>query len=242
MVCNQLTTFLEGNNMLPRHQSGFRARHSTERAVLKIMSDILSSFLCERTQEVIFKNLESTVTEVTAGVPQGSGLGPLLFLLYTADISVIAMEYNLGVHCYADDGQLYVFDKADGADSLVSRVNACIAENDVWMSSNRLKLNSEKTQFIWLGGRQQLNKVNINSINLLRSTINYKSSVINLGVTIDGPLTMKGHVLRICHTSFYQLRQLRVIRGSRSIETCTALVHAFVSTIGWTTATACLKE
>src|SRR6218665_873149 len=40
---------------------------------------------------------------------------------------------------------------------------------------------------------------------------------------------MTGHVLRICHTSFYQLRQLRVIRGSLSIETCTAVVHAFVS-------------
>src|SRR6218665_3177160 len=40
---------------------------------------------------------------------------------------------------------------------------------------------------------------------------------------------MRDHVLRICRTSFYQLRQLRVIRGSISTETCTALVHAFVS-------------
>src|SRR6218665_2889413 len=59
--------------------------------------------------------------------------------------------------------------------------------------------------------------------------VNFKSSVINLGVTIDGPLTMKDHVQRICSTSFYQLRQLRVIRGSLSIETCTAFAHAFVS-------------
>src|SRR6218665_2093779 len=114
----------------------------------------LSSFLRGRTQQVISNNLESTIAKVTSGVPQRS---VLIFLLYTADISVIAMEHNLGVHCYADDGQLYVFDKADGADSLVLRVNTCIAEIDVWMSSNRLKLNSEKTKFIWLGDRQQLN-------------------------------------------------------------------------------------
>src|SRR6218665_1599129 len=104
-----------------------------------------------------------------------------------------------------------------------------MTEIDVWMSSNRVKLNSEKTQFIWLGRQQQLNKVNINSINLLGSTVNFQSNVISLGVTVDGPLTMRDHVLRICHTSFYQLRQLRVIRGSLSTETSTALVHAFVS-------------
>src|SRR6218665_2683193 len=87
-----------------------------------------------------------------------------------------------------------------------------------------------KHNLLWLGGQQQLKKVNIDSINLLGSTVNFQSSVINLGVTIDGPLTMRDHVLRICRTSFYQLGQLRVIRGSLSTETCTtALVHAFVS-------------
>src|SRR6218665_3147041 len=97
------------------------------------------------------------------------------------------------------------------------------------LTSGCHQIDSEKTQFIWLGGQQQLNKVNINSINLLGSKVNFKSSVINLGVTIDGPLTMRDHMLRICRTSFYQLCQLRVVRGLLSIETCTALVHAFVS-------------
>ena len=97
------------------------------------------------------------------------------------------------------------------------------------MSSNRLKLNSDKIQFIWLGGQQQLLKVGIESVTLLGDTVIFQSSVNDLGVMIDGPLTMRDHVQKICCTSSYQLRQLRVIRGSLSIDACTMLVHAFVS-------------
>ena len=193
------------NNLLPRHQPSFRARHSTETAVLKVMSDILAaaddgrvtllglldmsaafdtvdhhillqrlessfgltgtvlsllaSFLTGRTQQVIFNGMTSIVAALSSGVPQGSVLGPLLFLLYTADIPVIASDHGLGVHCYADDGQLYVSERPGNAGSVISKVTVCIAEIDNWMSSNRLKLNSEKTQFIWLGSCQQLQKV-----------------------------------------------------------------------------------
>ena len=184
MVCKQLTAFLEEHSLLPEHQSGFRARHSTETALLKVFSDIMSaadrgevtllglldmsaafdtvdhdillhrleesfgfagsilnwlcSFLRGRTQQVVFNGPASTVADVTSGVPQGSVLGPLLFLLYTADIPVIASEHDLRIHCYADDGQLYVFGKANYADQLVLKVTTCIGVVDAWMSSNRI--------------------------------------------------------------------------------------------------------
>ena len=275
MVSKQLTQFLNDNNLLPKFQSGFRAQHSTETAVLKVMADImaaadqgdvtllglldmsaafdtvdhqillerlhvsfgfsgsvitwLSSFLDQRTQQIIFNDMTSDIVTIASGVPQGSVLGPLLFLLYTADVPVIASSHNLGIHCYADDGQLYVYNKASGADSLVSRVTACIADIDLWMFSNRLKLNSDKTQFIWLGTWQQLQKITIDSITLSGSIVEFQSSVNNLGVKIDSNMTMKDHVLRICHSSFYQLRQLRTIRKLLSMEASMALVHAFVA-------------
>ena len=97
------------------------------------------------------------------------------------------------------------------------------------MSSNRLKLNTDKTQFIWLGSRQQLQKVSVNAVHLGTDVVNFQTTVGTLGVTIDSQMTMTAHVRRICRTSFYQLRQLRTVRRSLSSEAFTALVHAFVT-------------
>ena len=102
----------------------------------------------------------------------------------------------------------------------------CILEIDNWMSSNRLELNSDKTQFSWLGTRQQLSKTNAHTVN---TTIQLQANVNNLGVIIDEQFTMKEHVRKICCSAYYQLRQLRVVRKSLSTKACEALVHAFVS-------------
>jgi hypothetical protein len=133
------------------------------------------------------------------------------------------------IHCYADDGQLYISSKAGAAESSIELATACINQLDRWMSSNRLKLNSDKTQLIWLGSRQQLLKVNPDSILLGASTVRFQSSVVDLGIVLDSNLSMRDHVSRLCRTSYYQLRQLRVIRQSLTTRACTQLVHALVN-------------
>ena len=189
----------------------------------------LSSFLDGRTQRVHLLGSMSSVEFVKSGIPQGSILGPLLFLLYTADIPLIASDFGLNVHCYADDGQIYISSRAGAAESSVHMATACISQLDQWMSSNCLKLNSDKTRLIWLGSRQQLLKVNPDSILLGASTVKFQSSVTNLGVVLDSNLSMKDHVSRMCRASYYQLRQLRVIRRSLTTGACTQLVHALVN-------------
>ena len=152
-----------------------------------------------------------------------------MFLLYTADIPCLATKHGINIHCYADDGQLYFYSRADMADNVVKKVVECISEIDAWMSSNRLKLNADKTQFTWVGTRQQLDKINIPSINLGSSAVQLQSCVNNLGVIFDQRLSMKEHVDKISRSAFYYLRQLRVVWKSLTTKTCEALVHAFVS-------------
>ena len=189
----------------------------------------LTSFLDGRTQQVVLNGAASSVEKITSGVPQGSVLGPLLFLLYTADIPLIAHAFGLGVHCCADDGQLYLSGSAESSGASISVVVDCIAEMDRWMASNRLKLNADKTQFIWLGSRQQLLKVEIDSIQLGSGSVSLKSSVNNLGVIFDSQLSMRDHVRHVCRSCFYQLRQLHVVRRSLAFEASAQLVHAFIN-------------
>ena len=109
---------------------------------------------------------------------------------------------------------------------MVKKVASCIEEINRWMSSSRLKLNSEKMRFVWLGSRRQLSKVSVDHVQLGNYAVTPQSTVCNLGVHLDGQLTMKVHVQRICQTSFYQLRS---VCCSLSVNACTALVHAFVT-------------
>ena len=96
------------------------------------------------------------------------------------------------------------------------------------MSSNRLCLNSTKTQLIWLGTQQQLHKLNFSLLTDKFPSFTYSSSVRNLGVTLDSSLTFTEHISNLTRSCFYQLRRLRTIRRSVTPAVFTSIVHAFI--------------
>src|SRR5678815_2062763 len=124
----------------------------------------------EKSRSVVFGSTRSPWTFIPYGLPQGSVLAPLLYILYTADLSDILTLKGVSAHQYADDTQAFAHGPASTAASLVVRVLEATTTLDLWMSSNRLRLNSDKTQFIWLGGRAQLAKIDMDFSALLSQT------------------------------------------------------------------------
>ena len=119
----------------------------------------IQSYLSNRTQVIVVNGERSDVETIERGVPQGSVLGPLLFLLYTTEIQKIVRTHGLQSHSYADDGQLSTFHAIPTAVDEIAEVLSCIQSIHDWLASNRLKMNPDKTEFIWFASRQRLRQL-----------------------------------------------------------------------------------
>jgi len=82
---------------------------------------------------------------------------------------------------------------------------------------------------MWLGHKNQIDKINIGSVPVLSSTVSIVNIAHDLGVVIDSRLTMSDQVTALCRAGYYQLRQLRPVARSLPEESVKTLVHAFIS-------------
>ena len=187
------------------------------------------SFLTGRTQQVSYCGRMSPVQPVLFGVPQGSVLGPLLYVLYTAELSEIVARHGLQLRVYADDCQIYISTSVERTRQAVDRFTACVADVNAWLTASRLRLNASKTVLMWLGSSQQLDKVTCKDVQLLGTRVPISDSARDLGIIIDRELSLDGHVTAVCRAGYNQLRQLRPVVRSLSVHATKTLVQAFIS-------------
>jgi hypothetical protein len=186
------------------------------------------SFLCDRVQSVSFRSSSSTPCTSLCGVPQGSVLGPLLFILYASDLLRLAKPFDLQMHMYADDIQLYGFSSPSQTYELRNRVSSCIDAIIAWCRSNQLKLNVEKSEVMWCSSKKMRNRFSCQSVRFGDVFLNPSTSVRCLGVFLDPVLSFDTHVTKTVSICFGMLRQIRSIRRSVSKETLSTLIVALV--------------
>ena len=109
-----------------------------------------STGLTGRWQRIKLADCFSSKADLKFGVPQESVLGPLLFTLYTTPLSSMIFEHATPPHLYDAGSQLYV-----SFASALNGLQSCLASAQSWMSTNKLKLNPDKTEFLLIWNERQ---------------------------------------------------------------------------------------
>ena len=154
--------------------------------------DWFKSYLSDRKQYVSVNGCNSSYLNVTCGVPQGSVLGPLLFLIYTNDLPLSSSK--LAFYLFADDTNIYY--EAESLDQLQSVVNKELKKVKMWLDVNKLSLNIDKTNFIIFKSPQHSSPENV-SIKIGKLPIKQTCNVKFLGVLLDENLAWKYHLTEL---------------------------------------------
>ena len=151
------------------------------------------NYLNNRKQYVSLNDHNSTLKDIKCGVPQGSILGPLLFIVYINDFC--RSSDILSFILFADDSN--VFFSHDNPVNLVNTVNAELNKLTEWIRANKLSLNLQKTKYMLFS----------NTIDTLPTNIIFDDTPLEnvsdikfLGVTVDNRLSWKPHISNICKT------------------------------------------
>ena len=152
-----------------------------------------SSYLESRKQKVVFDGTSSPLLNISCGVPQGSILGPLLFLIYINDMHT-AVKFSTVYH-FADDTNLLYHHKNPKV--LRKHMNSDLKLLYNWLCANRLSLNVSKTEFI-IFRPPKLTLSSRITLTLNRTTIFESTKIKYLGVILDNKLTWKHHIFELC--------------------------------------------
>ena len=206
IVHDQILDFILENNIITKNQSAFRKLHSTitsligstdhwyenidsKKLNLTIFLDLgngFKSYLHNRKQFCSVNGQRSLASEVACGIPQGSCLGPLLFIIYLNDFKK-CLEFSIA-SVYADDTTITI--ASNDVEKLQCEAQQELLNLSEWMRINKLSPNPAKTEYMIIGHSRKLNKLDIsNPLTINGTDIKRVTKTKSLGVVVDESLS-----------------------------------------------------
>ena len=132
------------------------------------------------------------------GVPHGSGLGPILFVLYIQPLSNLIKQHSLSVHLFADDIQIEIYILPQHVHRAISCMEICISDVKYWMIENKLQLNDEKTQCLLMRPNKRTQALKCTSLSFGHNIISFSTTAKNLGFHFKDDMRIDAHVQDTC--------------------------------------------
>lgn len=168
---------------------------------------LFKSYLCERTQKVRVDNDTSDPILLKSGVPQGSILGPVLFIIYS---SFLANRIQCcKAHFYADDTQLYYSFKGDLVNEASDLINRDLHQFISSANDHSLYINAKKSKIVVFGPKMLKDRVKT-KLNIVvgHNKLEVVDKVKNLGIMIDSELKFEEHINALLRKAYLSLKQL----------------------------------
>lgn len=189
------------------------------------------SYLSSRTFKVCVNDSQSTACNISCSVPQGSCAGPVLYTVYASTLGDVIQDESTYIIGYADDHGIYsAFSPKHpaGEEHNTEKLQETIDNIRNWMNKNKLKMNDSKTEFIYVGGRQQLSKCKADKIMINHHIIQRSQAIKYLGVILDEKLSFGHHITSKCQIAAINIYRIKAIRKYLTRESCSALIQSLV--------------
>ena len=186
--------------------------------------DWLSSYLNNRFQYVSFDGVESSYCRISCGVPQGSILGPLLFLIYINDMANVSDE--LFTLLFADDTNTFL--TGNDVNQMIKIMNSELQKLVTWMQVNKLSLNVSKTHFIIFRSSKMKNPVFTERLTMNNVDLKQEIKTKFLGVIIDQKLSWGPHIDHIKSKASKGIGIICKTKSLLNVSTLTTLYNSFV--------------